>query len=134
MITYGDGVADIDIIKLLNFHKQNSKTLTLSGVFPPSRFGEIKEKDGQVISFSEKPQTSSGLINGGFMVFEKKMLDILNLNDDCDFEYKVLEELVKLNEVMVYKHNGSWECMDNQRDMEHLNNLWKSKKAFWKTW
>ena len=134
MITYGDGVADLNLKDLLNFHNIHGKTLTITGVFPPSRFGEINEKNNQIVSFSEKPQTSSGLINGGFMVFEKKMLDILSISDDCDFEYKVLEELVKSEEVMVYKHKGSWECMDNQRDMEHLNNLWIQKKAFWKSW
>lgn len=134
LLTYGDGVANIDIKKLLKYHASHGKTLTISGVFPPSRFGEIEENNGKVVSFSEKSQTSSGLINGGFMVFEKKMLDALSISDDCDFEFRVLEKLVKLNEVMVYKHEGDWECMDNQRDMEHLNNLWNCKKAFWKIW
>ena len=90
MITYGDGVADLNLKDLLNFHNSHGKTLTITGVFPPSRFGEINEKNNQIVSFSEKPQTSSGLINGGFMVFEKKMLDILSISDDCDFSVRCL--------------------------------------------
>ena len=134
MITYGDGVADINIKELINFHKSHGKTITITGVNPPARFGEIIEENGRVISFEEKPQTSVGLINGGFMVFNRNLLDYLSTDDNCDFEFNALESLAAKNEVMVYKHNGSWECMDHERDVVHLNDIWINNKAFWKVW
>ena len=134
MLTYGDGVADVDIKKLYDFHKSHGKTLTLTGVYPPARFGEIIDSDSKVISCEEKPQTSSGLINGGFMVFNRNLLDYLTENEDCDFEFGALDKLVEMGEVMVYKHNGNWECMDTERDVLHLNKLWESGDAFWKRW
>tara|TARA_Y100000590_G_scaffold470532_1_gene666084 strand:- start:1331 stop:2104 length:774 start_codon:yes stop_codon:yes gene_type:complete len=134
MVTYGDGVANINIKKLLEFHKSHGKTLTLTGVHPPARFGEIIEENGKVISFEEKPQISVGLINGGFMVFNKNLLEYLDTDESCDFEAGPLEKLAKNGEVMVYKHQGQWGCMDHLRDVEHLNNLWNLKQAFWKVW
>ena len=92
------------------------------------------EKDGLVTSFTEKPQTSVGLINGGYMIFNKKLLTYLSDDEGCDFEIGALDKLVKDKEVMVYKHDGNWECMDHERDVEHLNALWNSNKAFWKKW
>ena len=132
MVTYGDGVSDINIKKLVEFHKSHRKTITITGVHPPARFGELIEKDGRVISFEEKPQVSVGLINGGFMVFNRKLMDYLT--EDCDFEFGPLEKLAKSGDVMVYKHMGEWECMDHERDVVHLNKLWNEKKAFWKVW
>ena len=134
MLTYGDGVADIDISKLIEFHKSHGKTITITGVHAPSRFGELIESEGQVVNFIEKPQMSVGLINGGFMVFNENLLDYLTLDENCDFEKGPLEKLSKEGEVMVYKHDGSWECMDHERDVVHLNNLWNQNKAFWKVW
>jgi len=134
MITYGDGVSDINILDLVDFHKSHGKTITISGVHPPARFGEIIEENGIVLSFNEKPQTSVGLINGGYMVFNKDLLKYLNEGDDCDFEFNALEKLARAGEVMVYKHQGSWECMDHERDVNHLNKLWVDNKAFWKKW
>lgn len=134
MLTYGDGVADINIPKLLKFHKSHKKTVTITGVHPPSRFGELNQKDGKVLKFQEKPQTSVGLINGGFMIFNKNLLDYLTPNEDCDFEFGPLEELTKDGEVMVYEHEGNWACMDHERDVDHLNKLWVENKAFWKVW
>jgi len=134
MVTYGDGVADIDMKALLNYHKTHRKTLTISGVRPPARFGELVEQDGRVISFEEKPQTSVGLINGGFMVFNKNLLDYLTSDEDCDFEIGPLGKLAREGEVMVYKHKGNWACMDHERDVVHLNKLWDEKRAFWKVW
>ena len=134
MLTYGDGVADIDIRKLLEFHKSHKKTITITGVHPPSRFGELVEKEGQVISFEEKPQASVGLINGGFMVFNRNLLDYLTEDEDCDFEAAPLRLLAERGEVMVLKHQGEWECMDHERDVIHLNKLWSENKAFWKLW
>jgi len=134
LLTYGDGVADVNIKELIEYHKKHKKLVTITGVHPPARFGELIEENGIVKSFEEKPQTSQGLINGGFMVFEHQMLDYLTVDEDCDFEIGALEHLSKENKVMVYKHQGSWECMDNERDVKHLNFLWKNKQAFWKVW
>ncbi|KKK87796.1 hypothetical protein LCGC14_2749670 [marine sediment metagenome] len=134
MLTYGDGVADINIPELIEFHNSHGKILTISGVQAPSRFGELLERDGKVMSFKEKPQMSVGLINGGFMVFNNNLLDYLTEDEHCDFEKGPLEELSKLGEVMVYKHEGNWECMDHERDIKHLNKLWNNDQAFWKVW
>jgi len=134
LLTYGDGVADIDINDLVSFHKEHNKMVTISGVHPPARFGELLEEGNVVQSFEEKPQTSMGLINGGYMVFEREMLDYLSPAEDCDFEVGPLEKLSKQGKVMVYKHDGNWECMDHERDVKHLNKLWNEDKAFWKVW
>lgn len=134
MLTYGDGVADIDLTKLLSFHNFHKKMATVTAVRPPSRFGEIKAKDGKVVSFSEKPQVSEGLINGGFFVFNKKVFDYLTEDPNCDLEKDALEKLATSGELMVYEHSLNWECMDTLRDMEHLNMLWKKGEAFWKAW
>ena len=134
MLTYGDGVANVDIPRLIEFHKKHGKLLTITGVKPPSRFGEIIEKDGTVLSFDEKPQTSQGLINGGFMVFNKKMLDYLTIDPVCDFEVGPLEKLAAEGQVMTYKHSGFWECVDTVRDINHLNKLWNAGQAKWKIW
>ena len=134
MLTYGDGVADVNISQLLEYHRSHGKILTLTGVRPPSRFGELLISDGRVLSFEEKPQISSGMINGGFMVFNKKLLSYLTPDKDCDFEFGVLEELAKKGEIMVYEHHGFWECVDTERDLKHLNKLWQENKAAWKLW
>ena len=134
MITYGDGVSDINISELVEYHKSHGKTITITGVHPPARFGELNEDSGQVLSFEEKPQSSVGLINGGFMVFNKNLLDLLTIKETCDFEFGALDKLTDQGEVMVYKHRGNWECMDNERDVSHLNDLWENNKAFWKVW
>ncbi|MEM4160571.1 MAG: glucose-1-phosphate cytidylyltransferase [Thermoplasmata archaeon] len=134
MLTYGDGLANIEIPKLLAFHEKHKKLGTLTGVNPPSRFGEIMVEGDRVISFSEKPQTSQGLINGGFFVFESELFDYLTPDEKCDFEKGPLEELASQGKLMVYLHKGMWECMDTPRDMEHLNKLWAEGKAFWKLW
>jgi glucose-1-phosphate cytidylyltransferase len=134
MMTYGDGVADVNIDELLKFHKSHGKILTITGVHPPARFGEIIEKDSNLISFEEKPQSSVGLISGGFFVFDKRLLDHLTEDEDCDLEYGIFERLAKENEIMVFKHTGSWECVDTERDLKHLNKTWGEGKAFWKIW
>jgi len=134
MLTYGDGVSDVDINKLVEFHKSHGKTITITGVHPPSRFGDLSEANGKVISFQEKPQTSKGLINGGFMVFNNNLLDLLTTDEDCDFEMGPLEELAKLGEIMVYRHDGYWACMDHERDVATLNKLYNSNQAVWKVW
>lgn len=134
MLTYGDGVADVDIEELIKFHKSHNKIITVTGVHPPARFGEIIEKDGQLISFKEKPQTSIGIINGGFMVFNKELLTYLTTDKTCDLEYGPFDRLAADGEIMVFKHKGQWECVDTERDLIHLNKLWNENNAFWKTW
>ena len=134
MLTYGDGVADIDIKELVAFHRSHGKAISITGVNPPARFGELIEEDNKLISFAEKPQTSVGMINGGFMVFNKLIFNYLSTDENCDFEFGALEKLTKMGEVMVFKHEGSWECMDHERDVSHLNKLWNDGKSFWKKW
>ncbi len=134
MLTYGDGLCDVDLNRLLEFHRSHHKLVTITGVRGSSRFGELDEDAGQVRSFVEKPRTSKQLINGGYMVFERGMLDYLTVDENCDFEIGALEQLARTGQVMVYKHDGNWDCMDHERDVTYLNQLWKDSKAFWKVW
>jgi glucose-1-phosphate cytidylyltransferase len=134
MLTYGDGVADIDIDKLVKFHKSHGKTVTFTGVHPSGRFGEFEEKNNKVFSFEEKPNQGKAFINGGYMVFNKNLMNYLTKDEGCDFEFNALEKLAKKGEVMVFKHKGQWECMDHERDVKYLNHLWNENKAFWKVW
>ena len=146
MVTYGDGVANVDIAKLLDFHASRGKLATMTGVHPRSSFGEVRfDKDGSVTQFIEKPQFSAETVNGGFFVLNTKIFDYLKDDDledkdKLDFEEGVLTELVKNGQaggdrqVMVYKHDGWWACMDTYRDMLYLNDLWNKKQAPWKVW
>lgn len=134
MVTYGDGVANIDIKKLLSFHKAHKKVGTVTGVHPSSRFGELVIRDKEVIDFTEKPQVKEGMINGGFFVFQKKFLDYLKVDDDCYLEKEPLEYLSAEKKLMVYLHNGFWQSVDTYRELEILNNLWKSPNPPWKVW
>jgi glucose-1-phosphate cytidylyltransferase len=133
-LTYGDGVADVAIDKLLAYHRSHGRTGTVTAVRPPSRFGELVIEDGCVRRFTEKPQTSTGTINGGFCVFHRRLFDLLSPDGDCDFERGPLEELAAAGELMAYRHDGQWACMDTLRDVEHLNKLWREGAAFWKVW
>ena len=134
MMTYGDGVANIDINELIKYHKSHGKILTITGVHPPARFGEIIEEKGKLISFQEKPQSSVGLINGGFFVFNKDLLNYVTEDENCDLEYGAFDALAKAGEIMVYKHLKNWECIDTERDLKHLNKLWTEGQAFWNSW
>ena len=134
MVTYGDGVGDIDIKKLVDFHQSNGKIATVTGVSPPSAFGQILAEDSTVIEFSEKPQIKEGIINGGFLIFNRKIFDYLNEDETCDLEMGALEQLTRKKELMVFRHEGGWACMDTYRDTVYLNQLWNSNKAFWKVW
>ena len=134
MLTYGDGVANINIKALLEFHRSHGKLATLTGINPASRFGELKIKGNKVESFCEKPEDVPGLISGGFYVFNRKILDYLTEDDSCDLEIGLLEKLSHQGQLMVYRHCGLWCCMDTMRDVEYLNNLWNESKAAWKSW
>ncbi len=134
MMTYGDGVANVDISSLLAFHNEHRKLVTVTGINPASRFGELKINSNQVEKFSEKPEITSRLISGGFFVFNKGVFDYLSAEDDCDLEIGALEKIASKGQLMVYKHTGDWVCMDTLRDMDYLNELWNENKAFWKVW
>ncbi len=134
MLTYGDAVANIDIRNLLEFHKSHGKIGTITGVHPSSRFGELVIKDKQVEQFTEKPQIKEGFINGGFFVFNKKFFDYLEGDDNYYLEREPLEKLALDKKLMVYTHEGFWQCMDTYRELEILNNLWRSSKPPWKVW
>ena len=125
MLTYGDGVANIDINALLKFHKEHGKLVTLTSVRPPSRFGDL-EFDGDCISsFQEKPQLHEGWINGGFFICQPEVLDLID-GDNQMFEREPLERLAKAGELMAYKHQGFWHSMDTKRDRDMLESLWSS--------
>lgn len=134
MVTYGDGVGNINIEKLLKFHKSHKRIGTVTAVRPSSRFGELAIKGSAVKEFSEKPQTKQGFINGGFFVFDKNFFNYLSNEDDCFLERKPLEKLAKDNQLSVYLHRDFWQCMDTQREVGILNKLWESKNPPWKVW
>jgi glucose-1-phosphate cytidylyltransferase len=134
MVTYGDGIADVDITALLAFHRDHGKMATVTGINLASRFGELKTDGARVLSFSEKPQNGEGLVNGGFFVFNRLIFDYLTADDFCDLEVGVLEKIAAEGQLMVYKHRGFWACMDTLRDTEYLNKLWNDGQAKWKTW
>ena len=136
MLTYGDGVADVDIMKLTQYHESHGKLVTVTGVHPTSRFGEMAvEYNGFVTSFAEKPQVSEGRINGGFLVMSRKFISkYLNNDVNLVLEQQPLTQCAKDGELMSYNHDGYWQPMDTNREFEILNNLWSSSKAPWKIW
>ncbi|MDO8673367.1 MAG: glucose-1-phosphate cytidylyltransferase [Dehalococcoidia bacterium] len=134
MLTYGDGVGDIDIRALLDFHRHHSRIGTVTGVTPgTARFGEIVGDRGVVVSFAEKPPISA-IVNGGFFVFEPDFFNYIPVEPDCILERDPLERLAADRELMVYQHGGFWQCMDTPRDMDALNQLWNQRKASWAFW
>jgi glucose-1-phosphate cytidylyltransferase len=133
MLTYGDGLANIDIDSLLKFHKSHGKMVTVTAVRPGARFGELEITGDQVASFQEKPQMGQGWINGGYFVLNRKVLDLIE-GDSTVFEDQPLKTLSALGELAVYRHEGFWQCMDTYRELELLNNLYNSDRALWKVW
>lgn len=134
MVTYGDGLCDVNINDLLDFHKKHGKIATLTGINPASRFGELSIDGNRVKTLKEKPKTGRGFVNGGFFVFNREILDYLTLDDSCDLEIGPLEKIAEEGQLMVYKHDGFWACMDTIRDTDYLNNLWNNNSAKWKVW
>ncbi len=133
-LTYGDGVSNIDIGKLIDFHSSHQKLATVTGVIPSARFGALKlGKENKVEGFIEKPSNEGGFINGGFFVLSPQVLDYIK-NDDTIFEKEPLENLAKNGQLMAHLHDGFWQPMDTMRDHNYLCNLWNSKKAPWKFW
>ncbi len=133
MVTYGDGVADLDIRRLMAFHEAHGRLGTITAVRPSSRFGEVVIDRGVVQAFAEKPQVQAGWINGGFFVFQPEVLDLLT-GDQESLEQSVLEKLTALKQLAVYEHHGFWQCMDTSREMELLNDLWARDRASWAVW
>ncbi len=133
MLTYGDGVADVDITDLLAFHRREGRLATVTAVRPPARFGEMILADGAVTRFTEKPQIGEGWINGGFLVLEPSVFDYLE-GDDSSLEANALESLARDGQLMAFKHDGFWQCMDTLRDKRYLEGLWQKGQAPWKKW
>lgn len=133
LATYGDGLADVDIAALIEFHKSHGKTATITAVRPPARFGAISFENNRVVHFSEKPQAEEGWINGGFWIFNREVFDSLEIHSG-PIEQTGLEKLVAKGELMVFQHAGFWQCLDTVRDKVYLEGLWKNEEAPWKIW
>ena len=131
--TYGDGLADIDLKKLINFHKKTKSLATLTAVQPPGKYGALNLKGNKVTKFEEKPAGDGSWINGGFFVLEPEIFNYLK-KDSTVWEKEPLEKLAKENKVSAYKHQGFWQALDTLRDKNHLQSLWDSNNAPWKSW
>jgi glucose-1-phosphate cytidylyltransferase len=132
LLTYGDGVADVDIGKLIAFHKSHGKALTVTGVRPPGRFGEmVGDEAGRILEFNEKPQATAGRISGGFFVASPRLFDYLDGRDDLVFEQEPMQRLVADKQLMMFAHDGFWQPMDTSRDYQLLNALYAGGNAPW---
>ena len=135
MLTYGDGVADVDLNMLMKAHRENKKIATITAIQPGGRFGVMRiDENNQVNEFVEKAKEDGGWINGGFMILEPKVFDYIKQGDMTIFERQPLEDLARDNEILAYKHYGFWKCMDTMRDREVLQYLWSNNQAPWKRW
>ncbi|MGM0434983.1 MAG: glucose-1-phosphate cytidylyltransferase [Pseudomonadota bacterium] len=133
MLTWGDGVSDVDLHRLLDFHRSHGKLATMTTVRPPARYGHLQLDGDQVVSFTEKSQTSAGWINGAFFVLEPGIFDFIE-GDDTMWEHAPLEQLAAAGELMAYRHESFWQCMDTMREKHYLQELWNTGKPPWKTW
>jgi glucose-1-phosphate cytidylyltransferase len=134
MLTWGDGLADIDLRALLEFHRSHGKLATVTAVRPPARFGHLQFDGDRVAEFSEKPQTAEGWINGAFFVLEPGVFDCIKDGDKTHWEKGPMESLAREGQLMAYRHEGFWQCMDTLRDKKRLEKLWATGDAPWKTW
>jgi len=132
-LTYGDGVSDVDINKLINFHKQQKTLATLTAVYPPGRFGALDLSKNKVQTFEEKPKGDGTKINGGFFVLSPKVIDLIE-DDATVWEQHPMETLASKGQMSAFEHNGFWQPMDTLRDKNYLEELWSSQTAPWKTW
>ena len=130
LLTYGDGLSDVDLDQLITFHKSHGKMVTVTAVHPGARFGELEMKGEQVTSFQEKPQTGQGWINGGYFVIEPEFFDLIQ-DDKTILEREPLERVAQSGELMAFQHQGFWHCMDTKRDLDNLEEFWNSGKAPW---
>lgn len=135
MLTYGDGVSNVPIPDLVAFHRQHGKILTITGVYPPGRFGELTiQNSTEVIGFNEKPQVTGGLISGGFFVCSRRIFEYLDDREDLVFEQEPIQRLTADGQVRVFRHEGFWHPLDTHRDYKLLNDFWDRGAAPWKTW
>ena len=134
MLTYGDGVSDVNLGELMALHKQKGFLVTVTGIHPPGRFGEIVVEGNEARSFWEKPQVQSGNINGGFFVVDPGIFKYLNDDSNLNFEKEILPKIAREGQLAVHTHTGYWQCMDTLRDMEFLNDEWRKPRAPWKIW
>ncbi|WP_448544035.1 glucose-1-phosphate cytidylyltransferase [Roseiflexus sp.] len=133
MLTWGDGVSDVNLHALLEFHRSHGKLATLTAVRPPARFGHLELEGDRITEFNEKPQTGEGWINGAFFVLEPAVFDYID-GDDTAWEREPLQRLAREGQLMAYKHTSFWQCMDTLRDKKLLESLWQTGKAPWKIW
>ena len=133
MLTWGDGLANIDVSALLDFHRSHGKLATVTAVHPPARYGSLDMEGDQVIAFAEKPQLQEGWINGAFFVLEPEIFDYIE-GDHTQWEKEPLEELARDGQLMAYRHTSYWQCMDTLREKYILESLWESGQAPWKVW
>jgi len=133
MMTYGDGVANVDIKALLEFHRRHGKLATVTAVRPAARFGSLRMDGDQVVSFAEKPQMGEGWINGGFFVLDRRVLDYID-GDEVPFETSPMDRLTHEGQLMAFRHDGFWRPMDTLREKHYLEDLWTSGQAPWKVW
>ena len=134
LLTYGDGVSDVNLSELIDFHKNQGKLLTVTAVQPGGRFGVLElNDDNRVLSFKEKNKEDGGWINGGFMVVEPEVINFID-SDNTIFERTPMENIAQQGNLVAYKHNGFWQCMDTLRDKQLLERLWESGEAEWKKW
>jgi len=131
LLTYGDGVCDIDLDALVAFHRRHGRIATVTAVHPPARFGELILDGGSVGRFSEKPQVGTGLINGGFFVFEPAVFDYLSDDPACALEHEPMVRLTRDRQLVAYEHSGFWQCMDTVRELTILRDMWASGQAPW---
>lgn len=133
MLTWGDGVSDVDLDQLLAFHRAHGRFATMTAVRPPARYGHLVTDGDQVVDFTEKPQIGEGWINGAFFVLEPEVFDYIE-GDDTQWEKEPMERLAKDGQLMAFKHDGFWQCMDTVREKHILEELWQSGRAPWQTW
>jgi glucose-1-phosphate cytidylyltransferase len=133
LLTYGDGVSDVDLKELIRFHKNHEKLITMTAVQPEGRFGALETEEDRVVSFLEKPKGDGSWINGGFFVCQPEVLNYIK-DDNTVFEQEPLQKLAKDGQLFNYKHEGFWKCMDTLRDKKVLNEMWEENQAKWKTW
>jgi glucose-1-phosphate cytidylyltransferase len=131
--TYGDGVSNVNIRSLIDFHRSHGKLATVTAVRPPGRYGAIERRGETVVGFTEKPPGDGGLINGGYFVLSPKCLDVIE-GDDTSWEGSPLVRLAAMGQMMAYEHRGFWQPMDTLREKNMLEDLWASGKAPWKVW
>ena len=133
MLTWGDGVSTVDLHKLLEFHRAHGRLATVTAVRPPARFGRLEIEANRVVNFAEKPQMSEGWINGAFFVMEPGIFEFIE-GDATHFEREPLEALARAGELMAFRHDGFWQCMDTLRDKVRLEEIWATGEAPWKVW